>query len=311
MNSNKEKLELAHTLITDSKKFKTKYTLECFYHDVPLRLEFSTKEWMNAIESFLPVSWKRSIPINCLTIQFVAPDSIGTINPSVSATWDDEADFEFHIHSVYSNEVAIQRDFLGIYTQTEKSVLCICNPGLSDGFYNSMRWILPRFMLKEKKLLVHSSCVVDRNSAHASLFLGPSNAGKSTIASLAAPRMVLGDDMNVVSIREGAIYTEAGGFGQDPQFQGPLGKIFPLSGIYWIQKNRANKLSALHKVTATVKFLSCIMSYADTIHFNRNQEHVFQIVEKILEIHSMDQLDFQLDNSIWQTLESINHKTLD
>ena len=53
-------------------------------------------------------------------------------------------------------EVAIQRDFIGV-DQVSDNVVIILDEEQNDGFYNAMRWLLPRKMLSLGKLILHSS----------------------------------------------------------------------------------------------------------------------------------------------------------
>lgn len=130
---------------------------------------------------------------------------------------------------------------------------------LQGVFENFLRVLVAYRLLETGGALVHSAGVVEEGRAH--LFLGPSGAGKTTLARLArnAGRAVLSDDMNAVVTPSGSR-----GFRVDRlPFAGDLGQTaesggnHPLAGLFRLEKGPEVRLEGLSAARALATLLAC------------------------------------------------------
>lgn len=178
-------------------------------------------------------------------------------SPVCADEWNEDPNPNLEIIKLEKGEVAIQRDFLGIL-KSEKNVSIFLQPLLDDGFYNSLRWILPRFLLSKNALMMHSSCLVSQ-SGEAHLFLGPSGVGKTTTVSRAENRLILGDDMILITLENNRAFAETPVLGQNPKFKGAAGKKHPLAGFYFLEQSGELRKIPIAGLSALKHFLLSLM----------------------------------------------------
>ena len=156
------------------------------------------------------------------------------------------------------NRLAIQRDFAGkIVSPTD--IIFIAEEKKCDGFYNFLRWILPRKMLELKKYILHSSCILDRGGK-AHFFLGHSGAGKTTITSFADGRSVLGDDMNVIFEEGGELYASPGGIGGFFEPDVKIHEKFLVSSINWLVQDSKTERVRIDEGESVSKLMASFSS---------------------------------------------------
>jgi len=251
------------------------YSVKCLYHGIPISFNFNTKKETYPLQNYLPPKWKIYKSKNFLNINCYSPSEF-SFSPD---EWSNEPDPGCHIIKINNAEIAIQRDFVGI-RHDSSNIDLIFNNSINDGFYNSLRWLLPRRMLEQKKIVLHSSCFIGLDGL-AYFFLGPSGAGKSTLVSLAKNRVILGDDMNILSIKDNNYLAEAGALGGIINNTELLNQSFPVGGFFWLHKNNRCQKQQLLKSTASLKFVAscsnlfwnerdkyienCIMNYTTKI----------------------------------------------
>ena len=112
--------------------------------------------------------------------------------------WPEGGDPMCH-HTVQQGlEFVTQRDFVSVCLNSKNRIL-ITDGGHEDGFYNFLRYLVPTLLRKTRRYVFHSSAVLNPDQS-ASLFLGHSGYGKSTICEKFPESVRLGDDMHVVYI---------------------------------------------------------------------------------------------------------------
>ncbi len=210
--------------------------------------------------------------------------------------WSDERASDCY----WKNKRVIQRDFVA---EKIEDVYAVCFSFVRlDGWYNFLRWLLPPFLIRQNILLLHSSAVVLPNN-HALLFLGYSGRGKSTIASMATPLEVIGDDINRIDIAaEGNLYVSAAKLGGMIEIGNDLRYI--VDGVYWLEQAEINRLEHVSPMQMW-QYL-----YASLIGWNWRglEEDVLAqldaLANEFLKRKRIDRLFFKKDRSVWRFLLS-------
>ena len=242
------------------------------YHGIFLEIYTTKEEVLDFITSFAPHSWYELVEKNkqFLKINFYSPKDFDV---DVNYFEDEELPdcFDLEIDgAIYM----IQRDF-AILFESEFEISVIINENLSDGFYNTLRWLFPRRLLKFDKILLHSSCIVNKHG-EAIFFLGYSGHGKSTVAEFAKDYIVLGDDMNIIIKKNNKYYAEGAALGGLVDNKTVLGKTFPIKAFYWLNKAKEFNVDKLDKANASRKFIS---SCANIFSGKRDLEIERQIMD--------------------------------
>jgi hypothetical protein len=132
----------------------------------------------------------------------------------------------------YFNELALNHAFMTLYST----------------FITEIEW----------GLLVHSSCIVDGGSAH--LFSGESGAGKSTVADLSFPRMLLSDEATILKVEDTGIKVYDSPFRSDhPSFGED--KSFPLASIDFLNQAPLVQRESLKGSESIMELMDKIFSW--------------------------------------------------
>lgn len=183
-------------------------------------------------------------------------DVCETANVSTDEWCDDEDD---NLELVFSDdkEWAFQRDFVGTNNGNHINIFCPLN--FDDSFFNAIRWFLPRHLVNFGGLVIHSSAFVSQKG-NAHLFVGPSGVGKTTTVTRIVGHTILGDDMILISNRNGQPAAETPVLGQNPRFAGRAGTRFPLEAIHFlcqgseVQKRELAKLEVLRRLSTSILY---------------------------------------------------------
>jgi hypothetical protein len=269
------------------------YSLSCNYHGIKLNFKTNSVKFIQSIKNLIPVDW---------ICESDNKDIIYLKNPAefnhTQEYWSEEICQD--CFSFENNTIAIQRDFASQLFINE--VLLICEDTVGDGFYNFLRWYLSEKLMDIGKYVVHASCVLGKdNSAH--LFLGHSGAGKTTITKLSHPRLVLGDDMNLVSIENNVLYVEAGAIGG--QFNSMIGyeKKMPVKACYWLKQDLLNERLELDHLFGNQKILA---SFANLHWPTLSQKKIDQLMNFSFAVSSYTQfydLKFLNTPAVWEYLD--------
>lgn len=271
-----------------------KFSLNCTYHGINLHFKTHSNYFIEALKSHIPNEWITSSSEEGSFIFLKGPEEFGHTLESFSN--EDSQD----CLTRENNTVAIQRDFAA--TSIGKDTLLICEEDLSDGLYNFLRWYLSEKLMEKGTFVVHASCVLDKTE-QAHLFLGHSGAGKTTITELSHPRLVLGDDMNLISIENGVLYVEAGAIGGRFNSMIGYGVKRPVKAVYWLEQASLNQKQKLNMGAASQKLLASFANLHWPTLSSEKSEKLLNFSHHAIGLAEFYQLRFKKDSSIWDYLD--------
>ena len=278
----------------------TPYVLNCTYHGVAIKFYFESESLLTEMKSFLPLNWQNSESFSektAMEVFWLKPERFFT-----SSSWQDDINSDCEIITSAQAESAIQRDFIGMLDVRGFAVV-VANQQIDDGFFNAIRWLLPRRMLQFKSVLLHSSCIVGHNSL-AYFFLGPSGAGKTTVTQMAGDRMVLGDDMNVLNWGLDGLHAEAGALGQRYSNSSLFSRQFPVGGFFWLRQSPRNFLNPQNNSKSSIRLLSSCANLFWNQSSAELHQTVLSMIEKVVSIQSIPELEFNFDGGFWKYVDS-------
>lgn len=276
------------------------YSIECFYHDVPLRLLFTTERQKDSVLKLIPKEWMVKDDLGlAINVYFYSPSSFKKYH----VNWEEEVTPDCQIYHQGLNEIAVQRDFVGVIDKYG-DVGLIVKDLQGDGFFNAFRWFLPRKMFHQENTLLHSSCVIGKDGK-AHFFLGHSGAGKSTIASLADQRVVLGDDMNVLQYKNGLFYAKPGVLGGEISHIGNHNEFYPVGSFYWIVKDTRIYKKKMSKSSSFLKFISSCTNlfWKQNSDSNLIGHKIMELASNITSLYEFYQLHFTLSKDFWEYVD--------
>ena len=273
---------------------KKQYDFNCSFHGI--KLCFSTDSWnlIEDLEKTLPPSWKE---IEKTDFTIYHHDFLHFNIPT--ETWADEASQDCFTEE--KNKLAIQRDFAA-YQVSENEIHLYCEGRLSDGLHNFLRWFLSQKLIENNKFVLHSSCILDKlGQAH--FFLGHSGAGKTTITSFSQNRLILGDDMNLISCEQGQYRAEPGAIGGLFRSQLNYDEQSPIKAFYWLKQASRTELQLLTSVQAQQKILA---SFANLFWEDLEQTTVEQLMltaQSLSQIYPCYELSFTKSDDFWKLID--------
>lgn len=145
-------------------------------------------------------------------------------------------------------------------------------------------------------LLIHSSCIMDREQAY--LFAGPSGAGKSTVALLSRPRPVLADEAAIVKVGEGEaiIY--------DSPFRSDMGlpsrrQGIPLSAIQLLRQAPENRREPLSQMEGMMGVMDKVFFWSPNV---ASTQRVMGLCQRLATVVPIYELYFQKNDSFWEEI---------
>ncbi|MEM1247884.1 MAG: hypothetical protein AAGK22_16035 [Acidobacteriota bacterium] len=182
------------------------------------------------------------------------------------------------------------------------------DPRFLDAFENLLRVLCAYRCLQQGGALLHSSGVLTERGVH--LFIGPSGAGKTTVARLSQERGlgVLSDDINLVLPADGA-----GSFAQRLPFAGELGNGLParpgdrgvVVGLHRLVQGPRHELRALSGGSGLAALLgSCPFVNSDPFALDRLIANLEPLQDLVTE------LSFRRDADFWQLLSPSRQEVL-
>ena len=285
-----KKLDLLEKMQTDL-FFNYRLTLE--YHGVLVNINASRESILKLVLHLVPPSWimDKSNDMN-LNLNLC---SIKDFNIS-GFDWENEESPECRTTQVDNQEMAIQRDFAG--KMVGNTIYAIINEDMSDGFFNVLRWFMPRKLLAIKKTVLHSSCVVINEKAF--FFLGHSGHGKSTLTTLADDRLVLGDDMNILYEHHNGYYAQGAALGGLYNNKSLLNLNYPVGAFYWLCKSDENKVEKLASAEAYRKFISSCANVFWNQKDNQVEESMMKLSLDVVSRYPFYNLYFSLNKGFWK-----------
>jgi len=261
-------------------------------HQIPFCFYFDDEVVVRELFDTYPLAWFREGGEGAISVFWHNTRDCGFSDEE----WEAEPSFECYVNREKGVETAVHRDFAATFDG--RTCLLLCPYHIQDGFFNFLRWIAPLKFLEQKKLLLHSSCVIDHDR-HAYFCLGPSGAGKSTIASLWPRKKVLGDDMNVIKIEDGKCWAQAGALGQALVNPKEYSNWYPVKALLWLKKSPRLNLAPLDRSTQTKHLLTAV---ANVFWQNLSEEQslmIFNYLTQVLNQNRMYELSFPIRGDVW------------
>lgn len=145
-------------------------------------------------------------------------------------------------------------------------------------------------------MMIHSSCIVDDGKAF--LFAGYSGAGKSTVAMLSKPRVILSDEASLVRIEDDGVYVYDSPFRSDiaPEFDA---KPLPLAGVHILEQATHIERNRIQSSEAMIRLMDKIFYWAvepaETIK-------ILSMCGKLVELVPTYNLLFQKNDLFWERI---------
>lgn len=145
-------------------------------------------------------------------------------------------------------------------------------------------------------LLVHSSCLLDRNRAI--LFAGQSGAGKSTVAQLSYPRPILSDEAAIVKVDEHRAMVFNSPFRSD-SIPPDIYKGIPLQSIHLLRQAPRNHRSRAGKLNGMMELLSRVFLWP---HHAEDAKKTLRMCSKLITLVPVYELHFQKNHTFWEEI---------
>lgn len=145
-------------------------------------------------------------------------------------------------------------------------------------------------------LLIHSSCVVNGDSAY--LFAGPSGAGKSTVAMLSKPRSILSDEATLIKIQHDQIMA------YDSPFRSDSLSLYdqeskPLAGIHLLKQSINIQRNPIKPSEAVVNLIDKIFYWA---YDPTETLKVLALTHALAKYVPSYELEFQNNDLFWERI---------
>jgi len=270
------------------------YKIHLNYHGILVSINASREAILKLILSLVPTSWVKNESSGESKLK-LSLYSIRDFNIS-NLEWENETSSECLISSTSNQEIAIQRDFAG--KMVGDNVVAIINEDIADGFFNILRWFMPRKLLQIKNTVLHSSCVVVDQKAH--FFLGHSGYGKSTLTTLADEKLVLGDDMNILFQMGEDYYAKGAALGGLYNNKSILDQSYPVGAFYWLFKSSENKIEKMELAESYRKLISSCANIFWGESDSQTEGEMMKLATNVTRRYSFYNLYFSLDKGFWK-----------
>jgi hypothetical protein len=145
-------------------------------------------------------------------------------------------------------------------------------------------------------LLIHSSCVIDKERAH--IFAGPSGAGKSTAARLSSPRKLLSDEATIVKITSEQIIVFNSPFRSELEAMRSE-QCHPLASIHILKQSLHNERFRCSKISGLQHLLDKIFYWK---HDAVEAAHILKLLSYLVKLTPVYELSFQKNNTFWELI---------
>ncbi len=277
--------------------------IKFYYHDIVIEIHTDSHELVNCIHEYFPKKWLEPRDENSkFVIQHYSPQKFSIS----SLDFENEESQDCLTERINDFEYAFQRDFAAkreISNNDSIQVKAIFDSRVDDGFFNFFRWLICRELIRENKAILHSSTILGKDGK-AYVFLGPSGAGKTTTCINAEDRLILGDDMNALVIKNGKAFMQAGSIGGRFEPQVAIDDLFEIKGFYWLKQSNKLNLTEVSKAKANQLLLVSLANiFWDNSDPNFN-EVAAKLCEKVTLEHSFYELELQNNTLFWNLVES-------
>lgn len=147
-------------------------------------------------------------------------------------------------------------------------------------------------------LLVHSSCVVDKDNAY--LFTGHSGAGKSTAASLSLGRGIISDEATVLRIRSDGVSVFHSPFRSELQDMAATEpREWPLAGIHLLHQAKQHKRYPLAKAEGFLKLMDKVFFWNPA---PAEAMLIMRLLRQLADLVPLYDLHFQKNPDFWELI---------
>jgi hypothetical protein len=148
--------------------------------------------------------------------------------------------------------------------------------------------------------LIHSSAVIAGGRGF--LFVGPSEAGKSTVARLSAAHHVLGDEMNLVRQDNGRLLVEGTVF--NGLFRQKRPGVAPLAGVFILKQARQHTLTEVPLLEAVTALAAEIVPPVglDQVATRDTLPRMMDLAERLAANSTLKFLEFLPDEGFWPVI---------
>ena len=145
-------------------------------------------------------------------------------------------------------------------------------------------------------LLIHSSCVVEKEKAH--IFAGQSGAGKSTAAKLSHPRVLLSDEATLLKITSDGITIFDSPFRSEMKSSGSV-KSRSLGSVQLLHQSLENNRVLINKSNAFLLLMDKVFYWA---HDPSETKNIVKLLESLINTVPVYNLYFQKNNTFWELI---------
>ncbi len=305
-----EPRSLQNTLQKSKIEFLKKSTFKCgkgeslifSFHGIPISFHTSVPSLISLLKEYLPDAWVKNKSLShSYKIFHQSPAQ------EIAQKFDNESSSDvFHFKNSFKGceqIFAVQRDFVATLNTQERCYYCHFEPIIDDGLHNFFRWMLSPLLLDLSKAMLHAAALINEKE-EAFLFLGPSGAGKTTMTEMGSPRLVLSDDMNLVSFENDKLFVSAGGVGGLYKPQVALDRKFEVKNLFWLNQAKENSIVELSPLQQ-VQFMLSSFANLPWKNFSKDeQEKAFNSAQAIINCMPLKQLNFTKEASIWNLIDS-------
>ncbi|WP_165998171.1 hypothetical protein [Bacillus sp. Cs-700] len=144
-------------------------------------------------------------------------------------------------------------------------------------------------------LLVHSSCVIEKGTAH--IFSGQSGAGKSTAAKLSHPRELLSDEASIIKITDQKVTVYNSPFNSElDSCNLPSARLGSIQLLHQSLQNRRDRIS---KSDAFLHLIDKVFYWE---HSEEETRRILQKLQHLVSSVPVYNLHFQKNNSFWELI---------
>lgn len=153
-------------------------------------------------------------------------------------------------------------------------------------------------------VMTHSSCIVDHDNTH--LFAGQSGAGKSTIAMLSEPRMILSDEAALVKVSNERVQVFNSPFRSDSVWEAhQIGYHYDLKGYHLLRQSQQIRREPIHKTEALIYLMNTIFYWA---YLPEETAKVVSMCRMLVNAVPFYDLYFQKNDLFWREIHEHTHE---
>ena len=292
---------IAEKILENHKESNLKFKVDVDYHGVNVKFHLEDKRLVETIVEGLPFEWFQTGAKN-LDLDIYWYNAENWASDSNLFEEDANPDYRFgKINTQYY--IVYQRDMVAIHIGKGKWVVC-SNPVIYDAVVNFFRLVIPGYLLAKDKLVLHSNCVLGHDEK-AHVFLGESGAGKSTTASMAENRLVIGDDISIYSLDERGIFVQSSLLGGNPNLKAAFDQSYLVKDFYWLYQDNHTWFTPMNLTTFARRMMMSVILWTGNPDLITPQNKVFSLVTKFANKSEFHNLGFcKNNNDFYQSIET-------